>query len=472
MQDKLKKVSMLKKFYDSNTEIAAKKSNIPLDWLYYFREPATKVKIKFPFRKESGEFETIRGTRIIHSNYLLPSSGGLRMSIDIDDDDLGLLAQNMSFKAALFNIPFGGAKGNIYIDPSKYTYVDKVKIMRQYTIEMWKRSMISASCDVMSVDVGTDSKLMNVIKDTYKTVLMKNSVDIDAVVTGKGTRFGGLEAYEHSFGYGLSSTLNFLELYSGEYKLLKATNLQHGGSKKSVIIKGFGKSGFDSAKCLIDLSSNFKIVGITHGDFGIYNQLGFDPLEVRTYMDNNNDSLEGISKHVKNMESVLTRKCDIVLATDKEFGIDGTLADEMNCKVFVDGTNAPPMTLQASIILQDKGVIIVPSVLSNSGQFICGYLEWLKNLEHRNLTILFKRFEKNQRNQFIKMITRTKNQSLLYEGPSENDLVVTTIQEMTENAFKNMIEKAQDDNITLQQAAFSIALNRIYSHYQDKGISI
>ncbi len=98
----------------------------------------------------------------------------------------------MTYKAALFDIPFGGAKGNIYIDPNNFTYWERVRIMRQYTIEMWKRSMISASCDIMSVDVGTDCKMMNVIKDTYKTVLNTNSCEIDAVVTGKGVMFGGL----------------------------------------------------------------------------------------------------------------------------------------------------------------------------------------------------------------------------------------------------------------------------------------
>jgi len=130
---------MLKKFLNHHTDIVALKYNIPKDWLLYFREPATKVTVKFPFLKTNGEFETIRGTRIIHSNYLLPSSGGLRFSNDIDDDHLESLAQMMTFKAALFNIPFGGAKGNIYIDPHQYSYPEKVKIMRQYTIEMWKK---------------------------------------------------------------------------------------------------------------------------------------------------------------------------------------------------------------------------------------------------------------------------------------------------------------------------------------------
>jgi len=465
---------MLRQFINRNTDLVAAKSNIPKDWLKYFRTPATKVTVKFPFRNKTGEFETIRGTRIIHSNYLLPSSGGLRFSNNINDLDLEDLAQNMTYKAALFNVPFGGAKGNIYIDPSKYTYNDKVVIIRQYTIEMWKRSMISASCDIMSVDVGTDTKLMNVIKDSYKTVLNSNSVLVDAVVTGKGVRFGGLEGYDKSFGYGIASTVNFLERNCGNYKLLKKTNIEAGKSKKSVIIKGFFENGYDVAKSLLGISDYFKIVGITRDDVGIYNQLGIDPDDIMDYLSKNNNKLDGFLKTKKYTDAeIITKKCDILIVTDSEFSVDKKLAEALNCKVFVDGTNVPQLTFEAEKYLDNKGILIIPSLLSFSGQFICGYLEWLKNLEHKNLTILFKRFEKNLRAQFIRMITKSKEASDDgWEGPTEKELVLTTISEMMDEAFKNMIEISQDDGINLRQAAFSIALNRIYQHYQEKGLTL
>jgi glutamate dehydrogenase (NAD(P)+) len=130
---------MLRKFINYQTELVAKKSNIPKDWLDYFSQPATKVMVKFPFRSSRTGIHMIKGTRIIHTNYLLPSAGGLRFSVDINDNDLEDLAKMMTFKAALFDIPFGGAKGNIYINPTEYSYWERVRIIRQYTIEMWKR---------------------------------------------------------------------------------------------------------------------------------------------------------------------------------------------------------------------------------------------------------------------------------------------------------------------------------------------
>jgi glutamate dehydrogenase (NAD(P)+) len=167
----------------------------------------------------------------------------------------------------------------------------------------------------------------------------------------------------------------------------------------------------------------------------------------------------------------MTRKCDFVIVTDKEFSIDDELAESLNCKVFVDGTNAPPLSFKAEQYLLNKGVLIIPGVLSYSGEFICGYLEWLKNLEHRNLTILFKRFEKNLRNQFINMITQTK-QKIDYAGPTEDLLVTSTITEMMDQAFDQMINVAETDQLSLREAGYSIGLNRIYNHYKEEGISL
>lgn len=158
------------------------------------------------------EIELITGTRIIHSNHHLPSKGGLRFSIHTSHEDLEALAANTSFKAALHNIPFGGAKGCINIDPTKYTYEEKVRIVRRFTVELWKRSMIGASTDVMGPDIGTDDKMMNIIKDTYKSVISSNSVDVDAVVTGKGVSFGGIKDSKIASGFGTACVAKYIQV--------------------------------------------------------------------------------------------------------------------------------------------------------------------------------------------------------------------------------------------------------------------
>ena len=330
--------------------------------------------------------------------------------------------------------------------------------------------MISESCDIMSVCEGTNNKLMNVIKDTYKSIVNVNSVNADAVVTGKGFNLGGLNLYNASSGIGIANTAIFLDQNIEKQKFLQTSGFSSGG-KKSVIIKGFNARGYNAAKTLSN-RNDFKIVGVIHGNIGIYNQIGIDPDEIKDYLTKNKDSLEGLSKNTFSPNELLTRTCDIVIITEnKEFDMNIDLVKELKCKVLIEGINASPLTFEAEDYLLKKGTVIVPSLLSFSGEFICGYLEWLKNLEHRNLTILFKRYEKNFRMKFINQITKG-NQKNTYQGPTESELVMTTTAEMMDEGFNKMIMVAQDQKLNLRTAAFSIALNRIYQHYQEKGITL
>ena len=193
-------------------ENSVKHTKIPKDWINYIREPRATVTVKFPVETRNNEIELITGTRIIHSNHHLPSKGGLRFSITTSHEDLEALAANTSYKAALHNIPFGGAKGCIFIDPLKYTYEEKVRIIRRFTVELWKRSMIGASVDVMGPDIGTDDRMMNIIKDTYKSVISSNSVEVDAVVTGKGINFGGIKDSKIASGYATSVVAKYVQV--------------------------------------------------------------------------------------------------------------------------------------------------------------------------------------------------------------------------------------------------------------------
>ncbi len=193
-------------------ENCVKHTKIPKDWINYIREPRATVTVKFPVETRNNEIELITGTRIIHSNHHLPSKGGLRFSITTSHEDLEALAANTSYKAALHNIPFGGAKGCIFIDPLKYTYEEKVRIIRRFTVELWKRSMIGASVDVMGPDIGTDDRMMNIIKDTYKSVISSNSVEVDAVVTGKGINFGGIKDSKIASGYATSVVAKYVQV--------------------------------------------------------------------------------------------------------------------------------------------------------------------------------------------------------------------------------------------------------------------
>jgi glutamate dehydrogenase (NAD(P)+) len=452
------------------SENAIKYSKIPTEWMGYIREPKAVVTVKFPVELKPGHMHTITGTRIIHSNHMLPTKGGLRFSIDTSMDDLEGLANLMSYKASLHDIPFGGAKGCIFIDPKKFSFEDKVKITRRYTVEMWKRSMISASTDVMNPDMGTDEKIMNIIKDTYKSLVTRNEIDIDSVVTGKSANYGGIGVTKEAAGFGVAHTAKMIKEQLDNNKIFAKTGLGVGGSKKSVIIQGYGHVGYTVAKKLA--KSDFKIVGITDDSTGCFNPIGFDPDEIWHYK-KKNDSLAGISRSLNKPEDILAQKCDIFISSQKELSVTKSIADRIKCKLLIEASNAP-CTNEALLSLRQRDILVIPDVLSYSGGFIVSYLEWLKNLEHRNLTLLFKRFESNSRKILLKMLSTSDIGSSVdsYQGPTEDELIFMTIEEIIDNSFQKVLNVAEEYDLDLKTAAFKIAIEKIYEKYKTTGINI
>jgi glutamate dehydrogenase (NAD(P)+) len=449
------------------TDSAVKYSKIPPDWLEFMKEPKTSVTVKFPVELRNNEIKTITGVRVIHSNHLLPTKGGLRFSVDTSMEDLEGLANLMSYKAALHDIPFGGAKGCIYIDPKKYTYEEKVKIVRRFTLEMWKRSMISASTDVMNPDIGTDEKIMNIIKETYKNLVAKNDVEADAVITGKSPVFGGIGVSKQAAGYGVARAVQYVEENLNN-PILAKTGLGYGRSKKSVIIQGFGVVGINYARYLVK-NGNYKIVGITDEGTGCFNPAGFDPDEIYAYK-KKNDGLQGISKTLNKPEDIWIQRCDIFITSQRELSVTKSLAEHLKCKMLIEATNAP-CTRESYDVLNKKNILVIPDILSYSGGFIVSYLEWLKNLEHRDLTLLFKRFEANSRKILIKSLSTSDVGGYIHHfaGPEENELVLMTIEEIMDNSFKQVLDVAQEYSCDLKTAAFKIAIESIYNKSKNLG---
>jgi glutamate dehydrogenase (NAD(P)+) len=450
------------------TDSAVKYSKIPPDWLEFMKEPKTTVTVKFPVELRSNEIKTITGVRVIHSNHLLPTKGGLRFSMDTSQEDLEGLANLMSYKAALHDIPFGGAKGCIYIDPKKFSFEEKVRIVRRFTLEMWKRSMISASTDVMNPDIGTDETIMNIIKESYKNLMARNDVELDAVVTGKGILFGGIGVSKKAAGYGVARAATYVEENLETNKLLSKTGLGSGGSKKSVIVQGFGVVGINYAKYL-HKSGNYKIVGITDEGTGCFNAAGFDPEEIYAYK-KKNDGLQGISRTLNKPEDILSQKCDIFISSQREMSVTKQIAENIKCKLLIEASNAP-CTKAAHEILNKRDIMVIPDVLSYAGGFIVSYLEWLKNLEHRNLVLLFKRFESNSRKILLKSLSTSDYGSFKddYTGPTEDELVLMTIEEIMDNSFNQVLLVAEEYNVDLKTAAFKIAIESIYNKYKNLG---
>lgn len=375
------------------------------------------------------------------------------------------MAAIASYKTALHNIPFGGAQACVFIDPTKYTYDEKVRIVRRFTVELWKRSMIGASTDVMEPDIGTDDKIMNIIKDTYKCVMANNTLEIDAVVTGKGITFGGLKDSKIAYGYGTACIAKYIQ-ENIKNNILSKTKLGSGGSTKSIILHGLTTNSINFINCLP--KGDFKVIGIVDGDYGCLNPMGFNVNDINEYR-KKHGSLEGISKSFYKPEEILSKRCDIYVPC-KEQICDKTIAENIQCKLVIEASNVP-MDFEAIQMFKKRNILVVPDLLSHAGGSIVNYLEWLKNLEHRNLTLLFKRFEGNSITALRKMLS-TSDYGVVhesYKGPEESDLILTTVEEIIDNTFKTVLNYAEENNTDLRDTCYIIALNRIYETYKTTG---
>ncbi len=429
-------------------------------------QPKTIVQVKFPVETLKNEIETIKGIRIIHSNNHLPSFGGLRFNISTNFEDLETHAQLNTFKSNLHDIPFGGAIGCIFIDPKKYTYEEKVQIIRRYTIELWKRSLIGASTDIMGPDMGVDYRYMNIIQNTYKNIITHNSVNIDAVTAGKSVNFGGLERSDEACGFSTAKCLAFI-MNNIDHKKFKNTGLGIGG-KKSIILHGLTRNSVNLIKNLP--KNDFKVIGIIDGEFGCFNTMGFEVEDIHHYL-KKNKTLKGISQSLNDPYEILSKKADFYIPA-KEMVVNKKVAEILQTKIIVEASNFA-LTKEAIDILRKRELICVPDILSHAGELIIAYLEWLKNLEHRNLTILFKRFDMNTRKTLIKMISSDDSallQTSTYKGPDESDLIFSTLNKIVDDTFRKVMEYSVNENICLRDACYIIALQKYYNSQKETGI--
>lgn len=249
-------------------------------------------------------------------------------------------------------------------------------------------------------------------------------------------------------------------------KLLASTKLGSGGSTKSIILHGLTNNSINFVNSLP--KNDFKVIGIVDGEYGCFNSTGFNINDIEDYK-KRNGNLKGISKSLHQPSEILSKKCDIYVPC-KESIVDKAVAESIQCKLVIEASNFP-MQKEALVAFKERNIMIIPDLLGYSGAYIVSYLEWLKNLEHRNLTLLFKRFEGNSINTLTKMLA-TSDFGVLrepYKGPEESDLILTTLEEIISNSFTNVLAVAEEKNVDFRDAAYIIALNRIYETYKSTG---
>ena len=347
--------SMMERF-----DIAAELLGLEKGVYEYLKTPVKQVIVSIPIQMDNGEIEVFNGYRVIHNDILGPSKGGLRFAPDVNIDEVKALAAWMTWKCAVVNIPFGGAKGGVRCDPSKLTPVELEKVTRRYTANML--DIFGEDKDIPAPDMGTNEQVMAWIMDTYSMHMRRTST---GVVTGKPLIIGGSLGRREATGRGVMMvTLGAMEKIKLKPK------------DTAVVVQGFGNVGSVSAQLL--QQQGCKVVGLGDVTGGYHNKKGIDVERAIEWM-KSHKVLNGFPGAEKITQSeLLELECDVLVPAAKEDQITARNASKIKAKIISEGANGPTMA-KADPILKEKGIIVIPDILANAGGVTVSYFEWVQD---------------------------------------------------------------------------------------------
>lgn len=385
----------------------------------YLSTPEKVVIVAIPVVMDDGRIEVFDGYRVIHNSILGPSKGGIRYAEDVHLDEVKALAAWMTWKCACVNVPFGGAKGGVRVDPSKLSQNELERLTRRYTSNMI--DVFGPDKDIPAPDMNTNEQTMAWIMDTYS---MKSKKNETAVVTGKPIILGGSRGRKEATGRGVITSA-----------LAAMSKLRISAGDATVVVQGFGNVGSVSAKLIYEQGA--KVIAISDVSGGYYNKNGIDIPEALLYAEQNNRSLEGFkgAELISNKE-ILELECDVFIPAAKEDQINKNNAANIKAKIIAEGANGP-VTANADSILEDNGIMVVPDILANAGGVTVSYFEWVQDRHGYFWT---------------------------------EERVNRRLNRMMREAFDNLFMVSEKYSITLRQAAYVYAIDKVATTLKLRGI--
>ncbi len=430
-------------------------------------------RMRFPIKRDNGTVEVIEAYRVQHSQHKTPCKGGIRFAAEVNQDEVMALAALMTYKCAIVNVPFGGAKGGIKINPRKYSPYELEKITRRYTAELIRKNFIGPGTDVPAPDYGTGEREMAWIVDTY-SAMHPGEIDAAGCVTGKPVSQGGVRGRREATGlgvfFGIREVCNIPDV-------MNKLGLTIGVEGKRIIVQGFGNVGYHTAKFFQDAGA--KIIALAEYEGAIYNKDGLDVDDVFNHRKNSGSILNfsGGTNFEKNMDA-LEMDCDILIPAALENVIDGENAPRVKAKLIGEAANGP-LTPEADEIFAKKGIIVVPDMYLNAGGVTVSYFEWLKNLSHVRYGRMEKRFTENLNLHILgqiesltgKKVTEVEREYILH-GADEVDLVYSGLEETMIAATHEIMNewKKNEDIPDMRTAAYVVAINKVATAYEELGI--
>ncbi|KIC95614.1 Glu/Leu/Phe/Val family dehydrogenase [Flavihumibacter solisilvae] len=429
-------------------------------------------RMHFPV-KIGDKIEVIKAYRVQHSHHKTPCKGGIRFATTVNLDEVMALAALMTYKCAIVNVPFGGAKGGITIDPKKYTPYELEKITRRYTHELIKKNFIGPGTDVPAPDYGTGEREMAWILDTY---LSMNPGEVDALgcVTGKPVAQGGVRGRREATGlgvfFGIREVCNMDDI-------MKKLGLSTGIEGKTVVVQGLGNVGYHAAKYFRE--GGAKVIAISEFEGAITNPDGLNEEEVFQHRKKTGSILNFPgATNITNSSDALELDCEILIPAALENVINGDNAPRVKAKIIGEAANGP-LTPEADEVFASKGVLVVPDMYLNAGGVTVSYFEWLKNLSHVRYGRLEKRFTENQNKNILNQIegltgkkVNDREKTMIEHGPDEVDLVYSGLEETMISATREIMEIWQKNPSIpdMRTAAYVVAINKVATSYAELGI--
>jgi glutamate dehydrogenase (NAD(P)+) len=435
--------------------------------------------VRFPVRLRE-RIHVFTGYRSVHSDHITPVKGGIRYSLAVNQDEAEALAALMTYKCAVVDVPFGGSKGGLCINPDDFEDHEIEQITRRFAYELIKRDLIHPSQNVPAPDMGTSAREMAWIADEYQR-LHPTEMDALACVTGKPVYKSGIAGRVEATGRGIQFALR--EFFR-EPLDVKRASLAGGLDGKRIIVQGLGNVGFHAA-AFLSLEDGAKVIAIIERDGALMNDEGLDVGAVKEWI-NTTGGVEGFpdAAFISEGSSVLESECDILIPAALEGVIHAENAARIKAKLIIEAANGP-ITAAADEVLRERGVVVIPDLYANAGGVTVSYFEWVKNLSH----IRFGRMERRaQEATQALMLTELERLSSLVgsdkwaptenfrtnyaKGADELQLVRSGLDDTMRDALQAMRTRWHEDEKVddLRLSAYIIAIQKIALSYQSKSL--
>jgi glutamate dehydrogenase (NAD(P)+) len=432
------------------------------------------IQVQFTVKLSDNKFHTFRGWRAVHSDHRLPAKGGIRFAPHVQQDEVEALAALMTYKCAIVNVPYGGSKGGLTIDPRAYNEYDMEIITRRFARELIRANVLGPGINVPAPDMGTGEREMAWIADEYVT-WHPSDINAWACVTGKPVTNGGIMGRTEATGQGVRYAMREFFRHKQDVEMTGLTGSLDG---KRVIIQGLGNVGYYAAHFLSQ-EDGCKVIGIIERDGGIYDENGLDVEDVKAYMYEHGGvrDFPGVT-HVENGLSLMEMDCDILIPAAMEAQITEHNAPHIKAPLVVEAANGP-VTFAGDEILRERGIVVLPDAYVNAGGVTVSYFEWIKNISHIRFGRMQRRLDEWRGERIVEALEFLTGKELpndmrlnITRGADELTMVRSGLDDTMRLAYQEISEKFRSNPriSDFRTAAYVVAIEKIACTLLEMGV--